>query len=252
MGRSQADIWVTALVAALAAVVGVAGGPVVATAVLGLALFMAPGYLLAQILLGPAVAGLERFLVSAVLALAVPALGGLALYAAGVPLERHGWLGLLAGVTLAADAVLFLSRRLGRSAPFTWQPSWRLTWRQTVVYGAAVLVAAGGVTLARVGVSLQKQTGFTQLWLSPPRTAAHTLNLGVTNDQGSATSYRVVLRRNGKVSQTWNLVLDDKQTWQTSVPFTGQANLVADLYRTPNLTTPYRYVSTNGSKALGS
>jgi len=251
MGRSQADVGVTALVAALACGAVASDAPAVAMTVLGIMLFAAPGYLLGQLLVGSRTSGLERVVVMAGLALAVPILGGLLLYAARVPLHRPGWLGLLAGVTLAGDVVLFRRRRAGQAAPFSWQPAWRVPRWHAAAFAAAVLIAACGVGLARVGVAKQPQPGFTQLWLSPRLQSAHTLSLGVSNDQGGTTSYRLVLLRNGQVSATWDLTLANGRTWQRSVPFTGKYTLTANLYRLPDLTHPYRYVSTGSTKATG-
>ena len=68
-----------------------------------MALLAAPGYLLSELLLGPAAARHgPRAGWPPALALSVPVLGGLVLYAAGVPLHKPAWLALLAGVTLAA------------------------------------------------------------------------------------------------------------------------------------------------------
>jgi hypothetical protein len=252
MGRSQADVGATALVAALACGAAAGGAPTAAMIVLGIMLFAAPGYLLGQLLVGTRTTGLERVAVMAGLALAVPILGGLLLYAVGVPLHRPGWLGLLAGVTLAGDVVLFLRRRAGRAAPFSWQPAWRVPRWHAAAFAAAVLVAAGAVGLARTGAAIQPEPGFTQLWLSPQQQKAHTLNFGVTNDQGGTTSYRLVLLLNGQTSATWNLTLANGQTWQRWVSFTGKYTLTANLYRLPDLTHPYRYVSTDSTKAAGS
>src|SRR5262249_2610169 len=121
MGRSQADVAATALVAGLACGAAASGAPTPVMTLLGVALFIAPGYVVGQLLVGSGVTGLERAAVIAGLTLAVPVLGGLLLYAAGVPLHRPGWLGLLAGVTLAGDVALFLRRRAGQAAPFRWQ-----------------------------------------------------------------------------------------------------------------------------------
>jgi hypothetical protein len=256
MGRSQADIAATALVAALACAAAAVGAPPAAMIVLGIMLLAAPGYLLGQLLAGARTTGLERLVVMAGLALAVPVLGGLLLHAAGVPLHRPGWLGLLAGVTLAADTALFARRRAAgepRSAPGEPRPARRASRWHVAVFAGAVLVAAGAVGLAVIGAARQPQPGFTQLWLSPQRHDAHTMSLGVTNDQGGTTSYRLVLRRDGRVIGTWNLTLGEGRTWQRSVPFTDKQVLAARLYRLPDLTHPYRYVSVGpGSGAGGS
>jgi len=255
MGRSQADVAATALAAALACVAAAADAPVAVMTVLGIALFAAPGYLVGQLLLSSRITGLERMVVITGLALAVPVLGGLLLYAAGVPLHRPGWLGLLAGVTLAGDAALLLRRRAsgsGRMAPSLWRPAWRVPRWHAAAFAAAILVAACAVAVARIGATIQPQPGYTQLWLSPQHQGEHTVRLGVTNDQGGTTSYRLVLRRNGHVSATWNITLADGGTWQRSAPVAGSGTLTADLYRLPDLSHPYRYVSTGSTTAAGS
>src|ERR1022692_740796 len=104
MRHRDADIGITAAVAGLACVVIAVGAPVAITAVLGLALFVAPGYLLNEVLFDTQGAGLERVFRVTALAFCVPILGGVLLYVAGVPLHRSAWLGLLAGSTLARDA----------------------------------------------------------------------------------------------------------------------------------------------------
>ena len=252
MRGSQADIAVTAAVAALAYGAAAAGPPVAVTIVLGLALLAAPGYLLAQLLLGPSTAGLERAIVAGCLAFIVPIAGGLVLYTAGVPLRRASWLALLGGVTLACDVALFLRRRAGRAAPFRWPlRRWQLPRWHVVAFGAAVVIAACGVGLARVGAAIQPQPRFTQLWLSTRGVSAGTIKLGFTNDEGHTVGYRLVLLRSGHKKSVWNVTLANGDTWQRTVPFNVKGSLVADLYRLPNVTTPYRYVDTNGDKGPG-
>ncbi len=252
MARSQGDVVVTAVVAVVACGAAAVGAPTALLAVFGIALFAAVGYMLGRLLPGSHITSLERLVAATGLALAVPILGGLLLYAVGVPLHRAGWLGLLAGVTLVADVVLLLRRLAGRAAPCTWQRGWPLPRGQTAMFAAAVLIAAGGVALARIGVVIQPQPGFTQLWLSPQGHDTNTASLGVSNDQGSTTSYRLVLLRNGHMSAAWSLTLADSRTWQRTVPFTDKYTLSANLYRLPDLTHPYRYVDTGPAKAAGS
>lgn len=252
MRGSQADIAVTAAVAALACGAAAAGPPVAVTAALGVALFAIPGYLLAQLLLGPSTAGLERAVVAGGLAFIVPIAGGLVLYAAGVPLRRASWLAVLGGVTLACDVALFLRRRAGRAAPFRWPlRRWQLPRWHAAAFGAAVVIAACGVGLARVGAAIQPQPRFTQLWLSTRGASTGAVKVGVTNDEGYTVGYRLVMLRNGHVNAAWNVTLANGHTWQRTVPFDGQRSLTANLYRLPDVTTPYRHVDTNGDKAPG-
>ncbi len=252
MRGSQADIAVTAAVAALACGAVAVGPPVAVTMVLGVALFAMPGYLLAQLLLGPSTAGLERAIVAVGLAFIVPIVGGLVLYAAGVPLRRASWLAVLGGVTLACDVALFLRRWAGRAAPFRWpRGKWQLPRWHAAAFGAAVVIAACGVGLARLGAAIQPQPRFTQLWLSTRGVSAGTVKIGVTNDEGHTVGYRLVVLRSGHVNAAWNVTLPNGDTWQQTMPFDSKLSLAANLYRLPDVTTPYRRVYTNGDKAPG-
>jgi hypothetical protein len=245
MRSDQADIAVTVAVAVLAFLTALAKVPTWATAVLGFALFGSCGYLLGQVLFGSRIAGLERVAVCAALTLAIPVLGGLMMYFARIPLFRAAWLGLLVVVTLVCAAVLYVQRRSGRALPFEFpQVAWRGSHWHAVAFGAAVLIAIAALAVAREGVALQHQQTFTELWLTPERHDASVGSLGVTNDQGTTTSYRLVLLRRGKVKHTWNFTLADGKTWQETVSLTDKYVITADLYRLPNLKQPYRYVST--------
>jgi hypothetical protein len=247
MRGSQADVVATAAVAVLAIDTAVAPSPVWATAVIGFALFVSCGYLLGQVLFGTRISGLERVVVCGGLALAVPVLGGLVLYFAGVLLDRPAWLGLMIGVTLICDLVLYLRRRAGSAEPFQMPhvtgpgSPWHV-----VAFGIAVLLAVSALALAERGVAHQSEPKYTQLWLSPERDDASVGSLGVTNDQGAATQYRLVLLRRGKVSDTWNFTLADGQTWSRTVALTSKYTITANLYRLPDLTQPYRDVN-NGT-----
>lgn len=253
MRGNQADIAVTAVVAVLACAAAAVGAPVAVTIVLGLALVAMPGYLLAQLLLGPGMAALERTLVAVGLALIVPIVGGLVLYAAGVPLRRASWLAVLAGVTLAADIALWSRRRAGWSGPFRWpRAKRRLPLRHVATFGAAVVIAYSGLVLARVGAAIQPGPHFTQLYLSSQGVRAGAIKIGVTNDEGSTVAYRLVVLRSGHAKTKRNLTLANGANWQLTVSFNGEkGNLTANLYRLPNLSTPYRQVDTNGDKAAG-
>jgi len=245
MRSDQADVVVTAAVAVLAFVTAIASAPVWAATVLGFALFASCGYLLGQVLFGSRIVGLERVAVCAALALAVPVLGGLVLYFAGIPLFRAAWLGLLVVVTLAGDLVLYLQRRSGRALPFELpRGAWNGSPRHAVAFGAAVLIAVSALALAREGVALQRQPRFTQLWLTAEPHDPRAASLGATDDEGGTTSYRLVLLRHGKVSHTWNFTLADGQTWQRTVPLVDGYTITANLYRLPDLRQPYRHVST--------
>ena len=241
MRRRSSDVWVTLTVAVLACAGLAVRVPAAVTAVLGLALFAAPGYLLEQILPGRRRVGLERLAVSAGLALCVPILGGLLLYLALVRLDRASWVGLLAGVTATADLLLLLRRHRTREEQPVPRPNLRrLRPGPSVALGVAVLISVGAVGLARAGASVQHRPGFTQLWLVHPDAGAPTANLGVSNDEGVTVRYQLVLLRHGRVVDRWNLTLRNGQVWRRSPRYSN--NIAAHLYRLPGSGRPYREV----------
>lgn len=237
MRRRTSDIWGTLAVALLACAGLAVRVPTAVTAVLGLGLFAAPGYLLEQILPGRRRPGLEWLAVSAGLTLCVPILGGLGLYLARVRLDRPSWVVLLAGVTVTADLLLFLRQKRNREE----QPvRRRLRPGPSVAFGVAVLISVGAVGLARAGASAQHHPGFTQLWLVHPDAGAATANLGVSNEEGVTVRYQLVLLRNGQVINRWNLTLRNGQVWRRSPLYSN--NIAAHLYRLPGSGRPYREV----------
>lgn len=246
MRRNYSDIAIAEAVAILGCAALFTHLPASVTIVPGLGLFAAVGYVWSEVFLSPTAGGLERVAVAIALALMVPIFGGLGLYAAGIPLDRPAWAGLLAVVTLAGAVVVLTTRRRrdegGRRKP---RPRRWSAWH-AVAFGAAAVIAAEAVGLAVVSANAQKYPGYTQLWLSPLQNKPLIASLGVTNEQGSTTQYRLVLRRKGRVSATWNLTLTNGQTWQRTVAVTDKYSIAAHLYRLPDLSRPYRNVN-NGA-----
>jgi hypothetical protein len=242
--RSYSDIAVAEAIAILGCVADFIHLPKPVMTMLGLALFAAPGYFWSEVFLSPRTLGLERVAVAAGLVLIVPVLGGVGLYAAGVPLNRTAWVGLLAMVTLVGAGVTLIIRRRRRSDMPPRRPVRRRRWSagHAVAFGAAALIAAGAVGLAVFSAGTQKYAGYTQLWLSPLPARASTASLGVDNEQGAPVQYRLVMRRRGRVTATWNLTLASGQTWQRTIPYTTGYAIAANLYRLPDLKSPYRQV----------
>ncbi len=250
MRRKYVAIGATGATAIFSLAAVAAGAPTPVTAVLGITLFASTGCVWAAIILGRRGTGLERAAVGTGLALATPVLGGLVLQLAGVPLHRLAWTGLLAGVTLAGDAILLAHRSAGRPSPSSNESPVRLrpSWH-AALFGVAVAVAAGAVALASVAASIQHYPGFTQLWLSAHGSSTTAANLGVTNQQNSLERYRLVLLRSDRVESTWNLRLANGQTWQRTIPVSSTYTTAANLYILPDISHPYRHVST-GSGGL--
>lgn len=250
MDRSKTTIVITAAVAVFSLVLSAVAALRPLMTVFGVALIIAPAYIWSQVLLRSRIAGLERLIVTAGLALLGPILGGLALYTSGILLNRMAWVGLLAGVTVVGDAVL-LVRGLPENlhTPKTRQDIRRIPARQAMIFGVAVLIAAGAVGVARAGAAIQSSPGFTALSLSPVSKQPSLAIVGVTNHQGDAARYRLVLFHNGRTSASWDLTLANGQTWQHEINVANKSNFAADLYRAPDLKHPFRQVNlySNGS-----
>lgn len=241
------------IIAAVAAVIlafiaAVIELPTPITAPLGIALFVATGYVWSEALLDHRIGGLERAIVAAGLAMVVPVLGGLGLYALGVPLSRSSWAGLMAAAALSGFAVLVVRRRVKTTQPRSQSsrptsPPVR-TW---ALLGLAALIAGGAVLLAREGAERQHYAAFTQLWISRDGTAHDVI--GITNREAKTTAYRLVVHRPGQEISTYNLTLRQGQTWRHAISSGTEQHIVADLYRLPVLNTPYRFVDSSGSSS---
>lgn len=243
MRHSHSDITAVVAVAVLGVASTIVDLPSPMKIVLGIGVFAALGYAWSEVLLSH-VTGLERVTAATGLALAAPVLGGLILYATGIPLRRTAWMGFLAGLTVVGAVVLIILRRTSKPPLLTRETRGiRLPVSHTLAFTAVVTIAAGSVVVARVGVGTQKYPGFTQLWLSPRSRDPLTANLGVTNQQGSRQQFRLVLLRRGHVSGAWNVTLADGQTWQHMITFSERYSIAANLYRLPDLAHPYRNVS---------
>jgi hypothetical protein len=250
MYRKNIDLVVAVGVAVLecVAVAIHLAGPVLI--LLGIGLFAIPGYVWSEVLLGRAVATLERVVVATGLAFILPVLGGLALYTAGISLHDAAWVGLLATASITGALVLVIQRR-GTPPEVERNDSRRIrpSILHAVVYVVAGAIAMGAVALAVLGADAQKYPGYTQLWLTPFKNDTQRATLGIANQQGSTLKYRLVLRRNGRVDDSWNITLATGDTWQRTVTYTMKYPLVADLYRLPNLSLPYREVD-NGERLI--
>lgn len=183
----------------------------------GLAILILPGFALA-ITMRPALPlrQLDLFLAAAALSLASVALGGLVLNLLPVGLGRLSWLGLV-GALLLATAVLARGGRT--SLP-------RETWASPKPGQALAMVAAGvlvavALAIARVGVQ-QPSEPYTALWVVPESPGM--VEIGLDNREDSTTTYRVEVRVDGRVTETFtSITIEPGQGWTTLVSEPGPA-----------------------------
>jgi hypothetical protein len=246
MRRDQVGLVITAAVAVFAITAAMVGAPTPIMAILGLGLFAAPGYVWGSLFVDSDLVGLERAAVAGGIVLAIPVVGGVVLYMSGARLDRISWVWLLASVTLVGDAVHMRRRQVGpKRAVRIPQGGRTIRPSRLLAFGVATVMVLSAFTLARAGVAMQRYPGFTELWLNKTRGNSSIASLGVSNHQGGNTRYRLVLLRRHRVSASWEFSLVDGQTWRRSIPFTNEYSIVANLYRLPERTSPYRQV-TNG------
>jgi len=250
MGMRRAELTAASVIAAVGPliVVAVAWKPV--DVVAGFALFGALGYAWTEVAFGSRIAGLERAAVTVGLAMGVPIIGGLLLSSWGVLLHRATWAMLLGGATLMGVVIVIVRRESGSSRPLDADPHSkrrlaRMMPRHVLALAAAAVLAIGAVALSRFGAEKQEYGGFTELWLSAHGTGGE--SLGVKNDEGATTRYRLVLLRNGRFLSARDLKLADGATWRETV--SGRFSLSADLYRYPDLKRIYRAVDTGSASS---
>jgi hypothetical protein len=274
------DIAIAAIVAILGGLAAAKNMPGQVTIPLGAALFFAPGYLWSEAILSQRLPGIERAMTTVGMAFIFPILGGFLFYGLHIPLFKSSWVGLLVVLTLLGVVAVAIQRLRGvpvgqQQQPRRTQPPPRQggpVVLHSFIFGLAAVVGIGAVAFSVKNAEAQKFPGYTMLSmtavvdnaaaknaanlsdnptaqnaeqeaansLQPKATQAH---LVVTNHQGVPEQYLLKLLQKGKVTNTWNITLDDGQTWHKTIAYTVNYSMLADLYRLPNTSTPVHYVN---------
>jgi len=114
MRASDKLIALTAGVAVCSLVATGLSAPTLIMAIFAFALLASLGYVWIEVILRGRAPALELVSVAVGLVLAVPVLGGIVLYEAGIPLNRTAWSCFFVGLTLVGDAVLAFRYRSAR------------------------------------------------------------------------------------------------------------------------------------------
>jgi hypothetical protein len=277
------DIAIAAIVAILGGLAAAKHLPGQVTIPLGTALFFAPGYLWSEAILSQRLPGIERAMTTVGMALIFPILGGFLFFGLHIPLFKSSWVGLLVVLTLLGVVAVAVQRL--REVPVG-QPQQPRRSQQpprqsgsvvlhSFIFGLAAVIGIGAVAFSVKSAEAQKFSGYTMLSMtaivnnSAAQNAAILSNdpvaqaaaaqaaadaqakatqahLIVTNHQGVPEQYQLKLLRNGKVTNTWPITLNDGQTWQKTIAWTTNSSMLADLYLLPNTSTPFHYVN-NGT-----
>ena len=283
MYRRNLDIAIAAIIAILGGLAAAKQLPGQVTIPLGVGLFFAPGYLWSEAILTQRLPGLERLLTSLGMALIFPILGGFLFYGLHIPLFKSSWIGLLVVLTLLGVVAVAVQRL--REVPVDQRQQRRPSQQpprrnglvlHSFIFGLAGVIAVGSVAYSVKSAEAEKFPGYTMLWMTPvvDNSAAQNLailsnnptaqaqaavdeddlqgkatqaHLGVTNHQGVPEQYELKLLRQGKVTNTWPITLNDGQSWQQTIAWsTKNYAMLADLYLLPNTSTPFHYVDNGG------
>jgi hypothetical protein len=201
----------------------------------------------AALFTGRVVSTVERLVLVPALSLAVLVLGGLGLYACGVPLVRWSWAALAAGATALGALVAYLRRRRGAGRAGRVPPAWQRTARHLLplAVAAALLGGAGWVSVASAHAQWSRTAVVALSMTTADRatTGTRTVTIAV---RGSGT-YRV--RVTGPDGYDRTLPVTTSGTWHTTLSVPAAERVTAQLFRTGD-TTAYRTVYLDGASAL--
>jgi hypothetical protein len=207
----------------------------VVAAVSALAVLVVPTALLVVILGTRSMAWSINLVVgAAATGLAVVAIAGLALNQLPGGLNQVSWLGFALVMLTAAGIAQWVAPSRSPSLP-------RLSWPS--VRDVAPLVGAGGVVVlaifvARVGLQPVPEH-FSSLWAIPD--GSRTLRIGVANEEGGDTAYRVEVVIDGAVNRTVPVSVASGGQWTTDVAVpSGVSNVEVRLYLASDPTVVYR------------
>jgi hypothetical protein len=280
------DIVIAAFVAVLGGLAAAKHLSGQVTIPLGVGLFFAPGYLWSEAILSHELPGFERAMTTAGMAFIFPIIGGFLFYALHIPLFRSSWIGLLVVLTLCGVVAVAIQRLRQVPEDQPQEPQRRQQPQRqsgsvvlhSFVFGLAAVIGIGAVGYSVKSAENQSYPGYTQFSMTPVVNNALAKNIAelsnnqaaqnlaavnqndlvgnattahiyVANHQGVAEQYVVQLWRQGKASTKWTITLSEGETWQVTVAYKTPADdyaMLADLFLSPNTTTPYHYVNNGG------
>ena len=192
---------------------------------------------------------IERLLFSLGTSLGLAAVGGVILNLTPWGLQTPIWLLYLGIITLGSSAIALRRRAMDPPEPLqVIRPIVLPAPASVFLTISAVLVLIAATRISVNGQADQPGPGYTQLWILPVPVHAgvvRTVQVGITNDEVSLTTYRLVLTVHGRMIRTWpSISLAPGRGWQQTVrlPSAMQAadRAQVTLYRTLAPKTIYR------------
>ncbi|MGC9668705.1 DUF1616 domain-containing protein [Planosporangium sp. 12N6] len=227
--------------------------------------FVLPGLALTAALFPDRVlSAVERIVLPVALSLAVLVVGGLAMFAVGIPLGHAAWTGLSSLTTVAAAVAAVLRRRPADGTSATETAVFgqvlivereKLTvdaaaWRLAPLAVAVLAVLGAGVLAVRSAQTAGSP--FTGLSMVPaavdtgqPTPAQRTVRLSVRCEEGAATAYTVRVGGDSGFARTFTFALRAGATWSETMEVPSTGTVTADLFINGG-GTPYRSVHLAG------
>ncbi|GII23957.1 DUF1616 domain-containing protein [Planosporangium mesophilum] len=227
-----------------------------------LLVFVLPGLALAAALFpGRVLSIVERLVLPPALSLAVLVLGGLGMFAAGIPLGRASWTALTTSVTVAAAVVARLRRDTagtGSAAETAMFGRVLAVDREKMTVGAAVWrlapLALAVLLIAGAGVLAMRSAGtggepFTGLSLVPspapdgqqqaPPQTPRTVQVAIRCEEGEATRYSLRIADPNGFERTFDVALEPGGRWSQTLEVPASGTVTADLFKNGGQ-APYR------------
>ncbi|HET7509791.1 MAG TPA: DUF1616 domain-containing protein [Solirubrobacterales bacterium] len=220
-------------------------------AALPLALFL-PGYAIVAAAFGSRELALpKRLMLSVAVSLMTLALTALVLNVFPFGLTTASWAVALPVIVIAACRGAALRRDRpsteSRSSKPPWA-SWRPSPRDSVLVGAAVVIAIAALVIAQKPLSADNAEGFAALWMLPTNSREDAVRVGVLSSEQDPAAYTLQVRTGAKGRpQSYRVALDpgEEKTFEVQVPPAsgGRAHVVASLYRSEEPQRLYRRVT---------
>jgi hypothetical protein len=205
-------------------------------ALVGLAVLVAPTYLVAWSVLRPRLGVASAFVVAGGLSVGLIVLTGLLLNVTPWGLLQPSWL----AVGIAALVIAVGTRR---RAMMTWHPSFPFAAAELSMVAIGISLSFAALFVARMADS-QPAESFTQLSVISVATAPNpSVQLTVRSEERKSTSYRLDLLRDGVKVRSWtDIALASGEAWSATAPV-APGRIEARLFLAGDTTSVYRHVT---------
>ncbi len=225
---------------------------VVIAVVLALPLvFLAPGYLLTELLTRKGEHdGTTSLLLSIGLSLSIDILGGFLLNLIPVGLTTLTWSVFLGALTIACALLCMVKRHQWRMYVDQKQKDFPTRY-EFLLLTLTTYVVIFAFAYTNNSIVKQKDQGFTQFWLllDNHQSPLCAIQLGIDSSETVTTTYRVEVKENNQYAVHWSsITLAPQQKWQRKLPLaikhfqTTRLQIEADLYRQQDPRSVYRTV----------